>query len=149
MTEPDLNGRVPGGVSSASDMSSMTMSSMTTGRRPTQAELLIGYTRSAELFHAPDGEAYATVGVGGHRETCPLRRRRFTQWILKRFYADKGKGQSEQALTEARVTITAMAAFDGAELPVFVRVAGCGDAVYLDLCNEEWEAAEVTASGWR
>ena len=80
MTEPDLNGRVPGGVSSASDMSSMTV-----GRRPTQAELLIGYARSADLFHAPDGEAYATVGIGGHQETCPLRSRRFTQWILKRF----------------------------------------------------------------
>jgi len=122
---------------------------MTAGRRPTQAELLIGYARSAELFHAPDGEAYATVGVGGHRETCPLRSRRFTQWILKRFYADTGKAPSAQALTEARATVAAMAAFDGPELPVYVRVAGYEDAVYLDLCNEEWEAAEVTASGWR
>jgi hypothetical protein len=122
---------------------------MTAGRRPTQAELLIGYARSAELFHAPDGEAYATVGVGGHRETCPLRSRRFTQWILKQFYADTGKAPSAQALTEARATIAAMAAFDGPELPVYVRVAGYEDAVYLDLCNEEWEAAEVTASGWR
>jgi|SRR3712207_3117750 len=92
MTEPYLTGRVPGGVSSASDMSSMT-----TGRRPTQAELLIGYARSAKLFHAPDGEAYATVGVGGHLETCPLRSRRFTQWILKRFYADTGKAPSASA----------------------------------------------------
>src|SRR5215207_980803 len=144
MTEPDLNGRVPGGASPASDTSSMTA-----GRRPTQAELLIGYARSAELFHAPDGEAYATIGVGGHRETCPLRSRRFTQWILKRFYADTGKAPSAQALTEARATVAAMAAFDGPELPVYVRVAGYEDAVYLDLCNEEWEAAEVTASGWR
>jgi hypothetical protein len=60
-----------------------------------------------------------------------------------------GYGQGAQGLTEARATIAAMAAFDGPELPVFVRVARSGDAVYLDLCNEEWEAAEVIASGWR
>jgi hypothetical protein len=33
--------------------------------------------------------------------------------------------------------------------PVFRRVARDADAVYLDLCNEEWEAVEITASGWR
>ena len=37
----------------------------------------------------------------------------------------------------------------GPELPVFLRVAGHEGAVYLDLCNERWEVAEVTASGWR
>jgi len=47
---------------------------MELGRGPTQAETLIGYAREAELFHAPDGEAYATVGVGGHREIFPLKR---------------------------------------------------------------------------
>ena len=143
VTEPSANGLATQGVPSPS------VSKAGVGRRPTQAETLIGYAREAELFHAPDGEAYATVGVGGHRETYPLKSVRFTRWLTRSFYRDAGKAPSAQALTDARATIAAMAVFDGPELPVFVRVAGHEGALYLDLCNEGWEVAEVTASGWR
>ena len=38
----------------------------------------------------------------------------------------------------------------GAYARVYVRVAECAPAVmYLDLANEEWEAAEITRKGWR
>jgi hypothetical protein len=143
MPEPSANGRV------MRDVPSPSAPKAGGGRGPTQAEVLIGYATNAELFHAPDGGAYATVGVGGHRETCPLKSVRFTRWLTRSFYRDEGRAPSAQALTDARATIAAMAVFDGPELPVFVRVAGGGDAVYLDLCNEHWEVAEVTSSGWR
>jgi len=117
--------------------------------RTTQSELLIDYADQAELFHAPDGEAYATVEVDGHKETWPLKSRRFTQWLLRSFYAEHGKAPGAQALTDARATIAARATFDGLEKEVFVRVARLGNTIYLDLCNRRWEAVEVTASGWR
>jgi hypothetical protein len=45
--------------------------------------------------------------------------------------------------------IAARAIFDGPEKVVHVRVARHGDdTVYLDLCNDPWEAVEITASGW-
>ncbi len=143
MTDPNPNGHEPGGAR-GSDAPAATARG-----RPIQAERLIGYARSAELFHAPDGEAYTTVGVGGHWETCPLRSGRFTRWLTRSFYREAGRAPSAQALADARATIAAIAAFDGPELPVFVRVAGYGDAVYIDLCDERWQVAEVTASGWR
>lgn len=144
MSEPNPNGHRKASAACAPDGPVVT-----DNRKPAQAEVLIGYARSAELFHAPDGEAYATVGSGGHRETCPLKSVRFTRWLTRSFYREMGKAPSAQALTDARATIAAMAAFDGPKLPVFVRIAGHQGAVYLDLCNEEWEAAEITASGWR
>ena len=61
--EPSANGQV------MRDVPSPLVSKAGVGRGPTQAEVLIGYARDAELFHAPDGGAYATVGMGGHRET--------------------------------------------------------------------------------
>jgi len=143
MPEPSANGMATRGVPSTS------ASEAGGGRGPTQSEVLIGYARSAELFHASDGEVYATVGVGGHRETCPLKSARFTRWLTMSFYRGAGKAPSAQALTDARATIAAMAVFDRPELPVYVRVAGHGEAVYLDLCDEGWHVAEVTASGWR
>ena len=65
VTEPSANGLATRGVPSPS------VSKAGVWRGPTQAEVLIGYARDAELFHSPDGEAYATIGTGGHRETCP------------------------------------------------------------------------------
>ena len=39
--------------------------------------------------------------------------------------------------------------FRGDECQVFTRVAALNDAVYLDLANEQWEAVEITGTGWR
>ena len=119
-------------------------------RNPTQAETLIGYAEEAELFHAPDGEAFATLGVDGHRGTWSMKSRRFKQWLHKRFYDEQGRAPSAQALTDALRTIESKAVFDGPERRVNIRVAKDGDrAIYVDLVNDAWEAVEVTASGWR
>lgn len=118
-------------------------------KKPTQSELLIGYAEEAELFHDATGDGYATVEVDGHWETWALRGERFRRYLVRRYYRDTGKAPSSQALAEAKDTIAAMAAFDGPEEGVSVRVAKHGDEVYVDLCNEQWEAAEVTSSGWR
>ena len=35
-----------------------------------------------------------------------------------------------------------------AELPVHLRVANCGDRVYVDLCDPAWRAVEIRSDGW-
>lgn len=120
------------------------------GREPTQAETLMGYGGEGELFHAPDGTAFATVEVDGHRETWPLKSRRYRQWLLRRFYVERGRAPSAQAMTDALNTLEARAIFDGPEAIVHTRVARHGDrVVYVDLCNARWEGVEITLSGWR
>jgi hypothetical protein len=42
-----------------------------------------------------------------------------------------------------------MARYDGSEYPVFVRVAGQGGVIYLDLGRPDWRVIEITAAGWR
>jgi hypothetical protein len=118
-------------------------------REPSQSERLIGYVDDAELFHTPDGEAYATFTVNGHKETWPLKSKRFKQGLLRRFYKEQGKAPNAQSVADALNTIAARAIFDGSEKQVYVRVAGYGDdTVYLDLGNGRWEAVEITPSGW-
>lgn len=120
------------------------------GDKKTQADALIEYARdNAELFHTPDGKAYATIKVDGHKETWPIRSRRLTQWLVSRYYGEYGKAPSAQAQTDAKSTIEAMAVFDSLDQPVSLRVARYGDAIYLDLANDRWEAVEITADGWR
>jgi hypothetical protein len=61
--------------------------------------------------------------VDDHQETRPLKSKRFTHYLLRRFYGKQGKASPAQALTDARATIEARAMFDGPEKKVFVRVA--------------------------
>src|SRR5688500_10780006 len=56
--------------------------------RKSQATLLVDIAVGAgfELCHTPEGEAYATVDVGAHRETHPMRSKAFKRLLAQRFY---------------------------------------------------------------
>ena len=56
------------------------------GRGPTQADILIDLAGIAELFHAPDGTAFADLDINGHRETWPVRTKGFKRWLARQFY---------------------------------------------------------------
>lgn len=119
--------------------------------KPTQSEILIRLADEAgvQLFHTPDREAFALLPVNGHRETWRVRSKDFKLWLLHRYFASTGKAPNAQALQDARNTLTARGMFEGEEHEVHTRVAGAGEAIYLDLCNDSWEAVEVTGAGWR
>lgn len=119
------------------------------GRKPTQAEELDRCAAGAELFHAPAGDAYATVAVGDHRETHPIRSRGFRRWLVRNYFERCARPPSAQALQDALGLLEARAQFDGAEREVHIRVAKHGGAIYVDLANEDWEAVEISAGGWR
>ena len=64
------------------------------------------------------------------------------------FKAAKPRVPKAQAITDAIATLEGIAIFDGDEHAVHVRLAHFGEHVYLDLGNEQWEAVEITATGW-
>jgi len=45
--------------------------------------------------------------------------------------------------------IEAKARFDAPERSVHIRVGGLDGRIYLDLCNETWQAVEIDSEGWR
>jgi hypothetical protein len=102
-----------------------------------------------ELFHTPEGEAYATMEVDGHLETWPLKVKGFRRWLARRFYDEEAKAPGAQAVQDALGVLEGKAVFDGDELPVYTRLAEHHGAIYLDLGNAQWQAVEITASGWR
>jgi hypothetical protein len=117
--------------------------------QPAQAEALVDLAHDAELFHAPDGEAYAVIPVTTHRETWPIRHKRFRQWLIAHFYQEREKPPGAQAVADALTTLEAKAQIRGPEWPVFTRVAHADGAVYLDLTSQSWQVIEITAAGWR
>lgn len=114
-----------------------------------QAEILIRLAEKAELWHAPDATAYATVPVGDHRETHAVRRTRFRQLLVREFYQDQGKPPAREALQSVLELLEARARYDGPEETAWIRTAEYESAIYLDLCDDSWRAVEITYFGWR
>ena len=119
------------------------------GRRPTQADLLIDMAAPADLFHAPDGTAYADIVVDGHRETWQVRTRGFRRWLVREFFQQTGGAPSSEALQSVLNVVEAQALYDGPERPVCLRVGGIDDRLYLDLGDKAWRAVEITTTGWQ
>lgn len=118
--------------------------------KPSAATRLVALaTGQAELFHAPDSVAYATLDMDGHAETWPIRSKRFRSWLARAFYDDEERAPGAQALQDALAVLEGEAIFAGEREPVAVRVAGLGDTVYVDLGDENWTTIEVDRNGWR
>ncbi len=118
--------------------------------RKSQAQRLIELVADGALFRSTDGEtAFASVPVGDHRETWPVRSKGFRRWLVGMFYQTEKRPPSAQAFTDALGTLEARAQFGRRVHDVHVRLAGVTDAIYLDLANARWEAVEVTPGGWR
>jgi hypothetical protein len=121
----------------------------TAGRDMTRADILINLAREADLFHAPDGSAFADININGHRETWPIRAKGFRRWLARRFFEATQGAPSSEALQSALNVIEAKAHFDAPERVVHVRVGGLDGRLYLDLGDQSWRAVEIDAAGWR
>jgi primase-polymerase (primpol)-like protein len=117
--------------------------------RKSQATELIELAASAVLFHDAEGEGYATVAVGDHRENHPLRSKGFRRWLKHAYYQEHRRSPGDQAVQDALGVLEARACYDGPELPVAVRLAEHGGNIYLDLGDAAWRAVEITAQDWR
>ena len=102
-----------------------------------------------ELFHTPQQEGYATIGVNSHRETWALDSKEFRQLREQYYYVLNGTMPSQKTLKEELRILEGKARFEGPELPVHLRIAELEDRLYLDLANPAWEVVEITAQGWR
>ena len=120
-------------------------------KRESQATAIVRLALEArvELWHAPNGDSYITIAVDGHHEHHPLGSRATRDYLTRLYYLDSGKAPNATAMQAAIATLSGTARFDGAEHDVHIRVAGGDGSMYLDLCDPQWRAAEITSTGWR
>jgi hypothetical protein len=102
-----------------------------------------------ELFHTATGTAFAYLLVDGHRETWPIRSKRFRGWLRRRYYEATGGALNGQAVSSELDLLEARAQFDAPERSVHVRIAEHEGHIYLDLADEHWRAVEIGLDGWR
>jgi len=111
--------------------------------------LLLELGSDIEFFHTPDRDTFASVYVNRHSETFPVSSREFAHVLRHRYYQITSSAPRKQALEDAINVFSSRALFDGDEHPVFLRLAENNGKVYLDLGDEEWNAVEISAAGWR
>ena len=114
----------------------------------TYSETLMRLAREAELWHN-DQEAWATIWVGDHKEHWRVQSSQFRTWLCRQFYQERGKSPCSTTVREVLDTIEGLARYDSPAYPVYTRVAWTEDAIYLDLCNEKWQAVRIDATGWQ
>jgi hypothetical protein len=112
-------------------------------------DVILNVATAARLFHASDGTGFADLIIDGHRETWPLRSKRFQAWLRQQYYERTWDAPSPAALNAGLNVLAAQAQFDGPQLKVSVRLAEQDGLIYLDLADEFWRCVEIGANGWR
>jgi len=102
-----------------------------------------------ELFHTAAGTAYADLVIDGHRETWPIRSRRFRAFLRRSYYRATGAAASASVINGTVEQLEAQGQFDGPERLVHLRVAEHNGAFYLDLADRHWRTIEITPIGWQ
>jgi hypothetical protein len=111
--------------------------------------MLYDMMRCDDLFHTATGTAFADIIIDGHRETWPIRSKRFRGWLRRRYYGATGGAASSAEIRSALDLLEARAQFDGPERAVHVRIAEHAGHIYLDLGDEQWRAVDIGPDGWR
>ena len=106
-------------------------------------DALLKVATAAQLFHASDGTGFADLIIDGHRETWPLRSKRFQGWLRQHYYERTWDAPSRAALNAALNVLEAQAQFDGPQRKVSVRLAEQDGLIYLDLADEFWRCIEI------
>ena len=105
--------------------------------------MLIDIARSEDLFHTAIGTAFADIMIDGHRETWPIRSKRFRAFLRRSYYQATGEAASVAEIRSTLDLLEARAQFDGPQRAVHVRIAEHGGHIYLDLADEHWRAVEI------
>ena len=118
-------------------------------RRTPQRDTLIALTEFVEFWHDANRTAYASFPVKSHREHWEVRSRDFRMWLSGRYYGETGSAIGGQALEDGIRILEARAVNEGRQHEPFRRVGHSAGNLYLDLCDANWRAVEITATGWQ
>lgn len=116
--------------------------------RTTATKLIDIGSNGVELFHDERGDGYAKVKDGVIHKTLRLRGKEFRRWCAGKYWERYQGAANSEALQNAINVLEAKATHEGKERMMFNRFAVFGDAVYIDLCDEKWQAVKVTPEGF-
>lgn len=116
-------------------------------RRPAR-ESLVALAEGCEFWHCPNGKAYVSFSINGHRENSAVQSERFADWLTSRAYKDLGTVPSKAAIDDVLRLFRAQAINDGPQRKPAMRVGASGGRWYIDLCDADRRVVEIDQSRW-
>lgn len=114
------------------------------------ADIFIAKVSNAcTLGHDADGRGIAIVEVNDIQMSWYINSEGYSDWLRAKFYDDFQKGISDQLLATVINTLGAIGKFKGKQYSLYLRCASYQDAIYIDLCNDQWQVIKVDATGWQ
>lgn len=114
------------------------------GRPRKQADILLDIGRRHDLFHAPDGTAFAyvdgsvlAVDSGDYKEALAAEYFRITE-----------RGVNRNSLGDAAINLASIAKFTGESRNVYLRTAAAGGKIFIDHGAPDRRVIAVDDSGW-
>src|SRR5699024_1432104 len=118
--------------------------------KKTQAQIIVGLASDMRFIHDEQGEAYARIKIDNHYELWPIKSRKMNLILTDRYMKQfEDKVPSENSLKEAISALEAKAVLRGKKVTIHTRIAETDEAIYIDLCNDDWEAVEIKKDGWK
>ena len=112
-----------------------------------QREKLDKAAGSAKLWNDGD-EGYASVPISRHFEHYAIRSTSFRRWLIHQYYLRFRDAPGRQQVEDALGLLSARAISEGERHTPVHRVAGDGNRIWIDLCDDEWRTIEITRAGW-
>lgn len=117
--------------------------------KKSQTQKIIELCKDMKLVHDEQREGYAIFNIDEHKEVWAIKSKHFHFVLMDYFMtAYKGKVPNENSLKEAVSALEGMAIVKGEETEVHTRIAEKDEVIYIDLCNDKWEAIEIKKDGW-
>jgi hypothetical protein len=103
-----------------------------------------------EFFCGIDEKIYAKLKNNDHYENWDLESDFFKSWVIKRIYEQKEKPPTQSAVADAINTIRGLISYNNSipKKEISLRVGGDYKELFIDLCNDSWEAIKINAEGW-
>jgi putative DNA primase/helicase len=112
-------------------------------------DMLIDPASAVELWHDPDGNAWATFHAGEARNHWALSSKQFRQWLAGEYFQRFGRSPSTAAVEQAILVASSHAVHTGGEYPISARVGEHEGRIYLDLADDLRHVVEISTSGWQ
>jgi hypothetical protein len=111
---------------------------------------ILSIAETGYYFLSDRGEPFVDVYTSGKRITCAVSSKQFQDWLRKEYYQKYDQVLNGTILKGVVDTFAAKTCQNcEPTIKVWRRVAEHEGCIYIDLCNEEYEAVEVTPDGWR
>jgi putative DNA primase/helicase len=118
-------------------------------RKESLTTFLVNDARARSQIFMDGDRSYIRYAVQDHHEVWPIKSPETRAWLTSIAAGVQDKWPSPNTVRGVTEVLDGIARLMKLQVPVNIRCARKGNALYLDLGNDDWTCAEITKDGWK